>query len=58
MGWLKANTDVAFKRGDAALGLVVQNDRGEVVLLSSKLFKCVSVLEAKLQALLWATKVV
>lgn len=52
LGWLKANINAAYKGGDAALGLVIRNDRGDAVLISSKLCKCMSVLEAELQALL------
>lgn len=58
MGWLKANHDAAFKGRNEALGLVVRNELGEVVLLFFKLLKCASALEADMKAILWATKAV
>lgn len=54
LGWLKANTNAAFNGERAAIGVVVQDHRGCVNLLSSKLIVCDSALEAELMALDWA----
>lgn len=51
-GWLKANTDAAFKWGEVTLRLVVRNDLGDVILLSSKLLMCALALEVELQVIL------
>lgn len=37
LGWLKSNMDDAFVNGRAAIGLVVRNDRGELVMLLTKI---------------------
>lgn len=53
--WLKVNTDAAFKNGKAAIGLVVRNEIGEIVLIMTKILGCKTTLMAELHAVEWAT---
>lgn len=39
-GKLKVNSDAAFHNGKAGLGLVVRNEKGELMLLMSKVVEC------------------
>lgn len=54
-GWLKANTDAAFKGGRAAIGVVIRDHKGCISLLSSKIIDYESALVSELLAIDWAT---
>lgn len=56
-GWLKANTDAAFKNGKAGLGLVIRDETGELVLFSTKTIACISAKVAELMAIEWASEI-
>ena len=53
--WLKINVDAAFKKEDAAAAMVVRDNRGKLLFLDTKLFKCYSAMDAEIQAIEWAS---
>ena len=56
-GWIKINVDAAYKASRAAAAMVVRDDSGKLLFLSSTLLEldCHSPFEAELEALNWAS---
>lgn len=54
LGWLKINTDAAFKDGKAFLGFVVRDDCGSLFWSSSNVVKCHTAHHAEMSAIMWA----
>ncbi|KAL3833012.1 hypothetical protein ACJIZ3_007748 [Penstemon smallii] len=55
-GWFKANSDAAFKNGDAALAVVIRNSSGSVVFASSRSTPCINAKVAEALAIRDACK--
>ncbi|KAF3437928.1 hypothetical protein FNV43_RR20684 [Rhamnella rubrinervis] len=47
--WLKANTDAAFKDGNAAFGIILRDEQGRVLFLASKLSRASNAAETSLK---------
>lgn len=56
-GWLKVNTNAAFKNGLAAPAMVVRDDYGGMVLTMTKLIGCKNAWCAEFPAVNWATRI-
>lgn len=54
LGWLKINTNAAFRDDTVCIAFVVQNDTSGLVLIASKLIPAASAYDAEIATILWA----